>query len=170
MIYTGLTDLLTELSSKEKKAAVGKPRHMESRFCRCSYPDNWTLDTDDEEFDEDHRFCIKSPGVCLVNFNIKESSADPAVSMEKEVKDCVAQLMKEPSREEFTIWGRYKGRGALLSDNILGMQKGKLKVFSCSTTTHSFTITEVYYDDDIDKAGPGFKLIENTFTFMEKKK
>jgi len=166
----GVQQLFADMLTDEKPAEVKTPLTLRGKFYLLSYPGNWKVDRSDPDFDSEHLFSIDSPGSCFVQVLIMESGTDPSENVEEQYSAMVPTLLKSPTRTPFTRWGKYKGTGIEVKGRMLGLQRGGIRIFSHSTATCSFTITEFYYDEDLAKAGPGFKLIENSFVLNEDKK
>lgn len=130
------------------------------------YPGEWTIDTEDEDYDPDALFSLDSPdGENMIMFIIFDMAVDADELMNEQVKAFSEQLIKKPAVATFNTWGKFKGKGTMLSGKLMGVFKGAVRIFVYSEEERTMLVVEQYYDKAIDKLKKDYDLIANTFKF-----
>ena len=146
-----------------KKADLLEPRMLKRPAFELKYPENWSVDTKDEDYDPDHFFSVEGSEGGSVMFFFFNVSSDPAKKVESQVTLLRARMMKDAVRSGFTRWGRYEGCGALLKGRIMGVFKGQVRVFPSSEGSRSLMVVEQALEKDWARVTPGLKMIEDSF-------
>ena len=160
-------EFLEDLATTEGAADTKHPHEINRKGFRLKYPGNWTIDTKDEDYDPDHLFTIESPGSSFTMMIITPEPTDPADDIRSMVDAYVPKLLKDPRRTPFTKWGAYLGRGVELRGRVMGINRGGLRIFAHASPTVSFTVVELYFDDDLTMVKPGLQLIASSFSLRE---
>ena len=155
---------LAGLADEEAPAQTDAPIRLARERFELSYPENWTIDTADEDYDPDHMFSIESPGTAFVMFAFGEIETVPADSLQNQV-DAFSKLMGTPEIQPFDSFGKIQGCGAILRGTILG-QKCTVKAFACYAEGMTAIIVQQYPDEDIQYVQDGLALIEASFTLI----
>lgn len=156
-------DFFRDVARREKRADVRAPKQVERPAFRFSYPGNWTIDTQDKDYDPDRSLTIHSPGQSLFMLMVADELDDTKSKLERHVAAQLANTLKDAKRAPFDRWGRFRGEGALLTGRYVGFTTGTIHVFVFGGGGHTFTVLASTYDDDRANVEPGFRLIEKTF-------
>lgn len=159
------SEFIDDLFEQEKPADVKNAVVLARPSFALKYPGNWKIDSTDEDYDPDHNFSIDSPGSCFVNLTIFDAATDPTENVEGQIAAYAAKLIRDPTRTDFDTWGSFRGSGALLRGNLLGLLPGYVRLFSAAVDERSFVIIEFCYDEDAKMVEPGLRLIESSFAF-----
>lgn len=151
---------LTGMVEQEQPARTQHPREIVRERFELRYPENWTIDTADEDYDPDHRFTIESPGAAHVMFFIGQAVLDPEDAVRDQI-EAFSSLMGAPSIERFESYGRLAGRGAVMRGRILGISV-TVKAFACCAEGVTAIIVQQCPDDDAGLVRDGFELIEQS--------
>lgn len=173
IIGVGLVSLLARtvmlesppIDSGERVADVTNPKRIERESFRVSYPGNWKIDTEDEDYDLDEAFAIESPGASSLLLFIFDFATDPV----ENVQDHAAgfeEMTAQGESTQFTKWGNLEGEGVHIKGTLMDLPAG-IKIFSHSTETKSIVVIAQYFEEDLDKVAPGFELIGNSFELIE---
>lgn len=150
-----------QADSDEGAAAENKPLRIERQAFRLSYPADWKIDTEDEDYDPDHLFSVNGPESSFVMFFVYDFASDPKVNVQAQV-DAFSDLVLESKDTRFAKWGNLEGEGVHLRGKIHDLPGG-IRIFSHTTDTESVTVVAMYFQEDLDIVTPGFVLIENSF-------
>jgi hypothetical protein len=146
-----------EVSSSENKSVNRKTFSVE-------YRPGWYIDTLDDDYDADKRFSINTDtGENYIAFYL----FDEAISIEDHVNTMIETnkelIMRDGVVTPFSSWGKFKGKGAIMSGSFFSTNKGKIKIFAYTTAKKGFLIFQQTYDTDEALYKEGFDLIEKTF-------
>lgn len=112
-----------------------------------SYPADWKIDTEDEDYDPDALFSIDSPdGENMIMFIIFTAAVDPDDLLEAQVDAFSGELVKNPGITTFDSWGKYKGKGKLLKGKLLGVFSGFVRIFVYGDEHKTMLVVEQCYD------------------------
>ena len=149
--------------AQEEPADVASPKALEREGFQLKFPGNWRVASEEDDFDPDAYFSIDSPGGSYVTVEV----IDEPIAVDEEVRQCVADFVPEwisrPAKEPFTTWGGYEGLGLHLTGRTAYGDQGGVRIFAHSTDRGAFVVIEVYYDEGLEHATPGFELIRETF-------
>lgn len=133
------------------------------------YPDTWTIDTKDEDYDPDALFSLDAPadGATMM-FMIFDAVIDVDDMLKAQQEAMTKEVIKKPtSISNFYQWGNYKGKGILIQGKILGVLKGQVKVFIYTDNNKSMLVMEQIYDSDMAVTGKEFEQIAKSFKFKK---
>lgn len=108
------------------------------------YPDTWTIDKADEDYDPDALFSLDSPkdGGSIM-FMIFSLPIDPDEMLNAQAKEMTKGLIKKPTAiKNFSIWGSYSGKGKIIEGKIMGLFKGHIKLFIYTDANKSMLVME----------------------------
>ncbi len=146
-------------------AAVSMPLKLDRPAFSLSYPGNWYIDTDDEDYDPDSSFTIEPVQDALAIFTIMDEPADPAELTASELENYVDVFVGEDPIP-FERWGSHRGVGAAFVGTYEGTRY-RVRIFSMSTETRSMVVFELT-DLAVESAvTPGFGLLRDTFRFKD---
>jgi hypothetical protein len=131
------------------------------------YPNTWTIDKGDEDYDPDALFSLDSPedGETIL-FMIFNMVIDADEMLTEQAKTMTKNLIKKPSSiTTFDTWGKYSGKGKVIKGKIMGIFKGQIRLFMYTDNSKSMLIVEQLYDSNMEKLGADFKSIADSFTF-----
>jgi hypothetical protein len=146
-----------EVSSSDTKSANRKTFSVQ-------YPPTWYIDTLDDDYDEDKQFSINTDsGENYISFYL----FDEAISVEDHVNTMIETnkelIMRDGVVTPFSSWGKYNGKGAVMSGSFFSANEGKIKIFAYTTAKKGFLIFQQTYNTDEALYKEGFDLIERTF-------
>jgi hypothetical protein len=128
------------------------------------YPTTWYVDTLDEEYDADKLFSINTDsGQNYTAFFLFDHPIDIEDHINTQIETNKEVVMTDGLRTDFSTWGKYKGKGAILNGSFFSAHPGKIKVFAYTTPKKGFLIFQQTYDEDEAKNKQGFELIERSF-------
>ena len=156
-------DFVEGVFSEERAADVANPQDLKRTGFSLQMPANWKVDTKMDDYDPESYFSIDSPGKNSVTFLIYDMETEPKENVDEQVKSYTLEYMKKATRTPFKKWGRYNGYGIELKGRVMGIDSGRIRIFSYSNEKKSFVVTELYSEDDIANTQPGFQKIESTF-------
>ena len=159
-------DFLSDLAGGEQMAETANSQTIKRQRFELSYPSNWLIDTDDEDYDPDHLFSIESPGSSFAMFIMDTLELDPEESLQEQI-EIFSNMMGNPDIENFTAYGQYKGKGAYLRGKMMGMSF-TIKVFTGYINEQSVIIVHQYPDEDHKMVKDGLKQIEDSFKILPK--
>ena len=146
---------------------VGPPKTFASKTFTLTYPSTWRVDEKNKKYNPDHYVPIyDAPGDAMVIFLVSAGSLDPAETLEDRVKD-QSENLTNVKRTDFTRWGKYDGKGAVLHGKMIEEGNATLRIFSFNAGMKTFVITEYFLDDQKQMLAPGYQTIENSFRVME---
>lgn len=133
------------------------------------YPDTWTIDTKDEDYDPDALFSLDAPAEgATMMFMIFDAVIDVDDMLKAQQEAMTKEVIKKPtSISNFYQWGNYKGKGILIQGKILGVLKGQVKVFIYTDNNKSMLVMEQIYDSDMAVTGKEFEQIAKSFKFKK---
>lgn len=133
------------------------------------YPDTWTIDTKDEDYDPDALFSLDAPAEgATIMFMIFDAVIDVDDMLKAQQEAMTKEVIKKPSSiTQFNEWGNYKGKGILIKGKILGVLKGQVKVFIYTDDNKSMLVMEQIYDSDMVVTGVEFEQIAKSFKFKK---
>ncbi|MGG9972191.1 hypothetical protein ACQ33O_10390 [Ferruginibacter sp. SUN002] len=150
--------------NKIEKPIVVKKRFLARPNYKMEYPDNWTIDSTDSDYDIDTYFSLNSPSNgAFASFMFINTKVDEQEHLDLHIKEQLKVTMKNGTVSYFEKWGDYIGHGATIRGKLLGIFKGDLKIFVHSNDTSSFLILSQLSDEDKLKDEEGLKLIESSF-------
>lgn len=144
----------------EFPADVENPKQHLRPGLSFEYPGNWTIATDDEDYDPDRYISVESVGQCLVLIQVLDGEFDEEATADESVTE-LELIMPSPKVTNFDTYGRYTGEGRRMS-GLMYVIKGKIRVFAAADHGGTLMIFEQCYDEDMRRARPGFDLIERT--------
>ena len=131
-----------------------------------AYPDDWTLDEKDEDFDLDHFFSIDAPGNCHVSVFLFDTKIDAKQHLEIQTKKMNEKVFKDPATETpFSTWGSLSGTGVELHGRMKPVGKGRIRNFVHAEGARSVLTIEFCFDEELPKSQPGFDAIAGSFHF-----
>jgi hypothetical protein len=135
------------------------------------YPDQWAIDTKDEDYDADALFSIDAPdGENMIMFIIFSMAIDTAELMSEQVKAFTAELIKKPEITHFDTWGKYKGSGTILKGKLMGVFKGFVRIFVYGDEHKTMIVVEQCYDKAYETLKKDYDLMSSSFQFKGSKK
>ena len=143
---------------------AGVKTHARKTFS-FDYPERWTLQTGDDDYDPDALFTVDSPGACHTQVQLIEPSLE-ASRMTAIYEDKLGKTMLDrPKRATFARWGTFQGAGVELAGPMAG-HDGSIRIFSHRGKRRAFTIIEFCFDDEMAETKPGFSTIESSFKLL----
>ncbi len=145
---------------------VEQPELLDRPGFSLSYPANWDIDTEDEDYDPDYSFAIASlNGDAKVWFQIYEEPIDTEAHAEAAFA-AYASAWQDVRPEPISRWGNHEGYGYRFEMVFKGMPcVGRM--FSAGTEAASFNVLEVAAAAEHATQSPGFDLIAETFELKE---
>lgn len=156
---------LESLTNLEQPAQIEAPKKLVRERFELLYPENWTIDVEDEDYDPDQMFSIDSPGSAFVMFAMSDIETDPAESLQDQI-DAFSNLMGTPAIEPFDTFGEITGKGAILTGRIFGNQV-TVRIFTCYSKGMTVIIAQQYPDEDLKYIKDGLLLIEGSFKLKQ---
>ncbi|MEM6469491.1 MAG: hypothetical protein AAF802_07955 [Planctomycetota bacterium] len=157
--------IITGAFAEEELADTSVCQEIETDRFSLSYPANWILAEEEENFDINGYFSIDSPGFSYVLFEIWNVDAS-AQDLTAETLEYYEQIVKTESFSDFDSWGGFTGVGTTITGKTLGSPV-RVNIFSHSSDSYSFTVVE-YWDSETESlVEPGFRKIRETFRFRE---
>lgn len=154
-------EFVDRLFEDERNADISHPQVLTCNSFQLRYPKNWKIDEDDEVYDPNQNFSIESPGSSFVMFAIGTLEMSPEERLKFYVREY--EKMGAVIIERFERYGRYSGKGAILTRKNMGIQT-TIKLFAFSYKGFNAIITQFWPDEDFMMVHTGFGLIENTFS------
>lgn len=153
----------------DKSLSKRKLKILESQSYQLKHYSDWTIDSNDVDFDIDSYFILNSPsGSGSISFFILNTAVDEQHWLDEQVKNHLEKLIKNGTVSNFETWGNYRGHGATITGKSLGLFKAEAKIFVHSEDSSSFLIVNQILNNDRKQDLPGLKLIESTFKLKEK--
>lgn len=133
------------------------------------YPDTWTIDTKDEDYDPDALFSLDASAEgATIMFMIFDVVIDVEEMLKAQEEALTKDVIKKPSSiTPINSWGNYKGKGILIQGKILGVFKGRVKIFIYTDDHKSMLVMEQLYDSDIPVTGKEIEQIAKSFKFKK---
>jgi len=157
--------LLSVLISCSFIAVAQRPGTISREDFSLQFPADWTIDTDDPDYNPDSLFSLDAPDdASMIMFIIIDMEIDEE-EMTKNQVEAFSNLVKDAKITRFDTWGRYKGTGTMLSGLIMGHYKGNVRIFVRSTGERTLLVVQQFYDVNYDELKKGFELIERSFKF-----
>ncbi|MBC2593579.1 hypothetical protein H5P28_04820 [Ruficoccus amylovorans] len=135
-----------------------------------TYPADWTVATQQEDFDADRLFTIEvanADSYITIKIFVPDADTDADDIMFSILTTLDGPMIETYSRDSFEQWGNFKGQGRHLKGKIAGFLPGGARIFVSTDGPKGILVTELYYSDDLDKAMPGFDLIRKSFVFKQ---
>ncbi len=126
------------------------------------YPAAWEVDHEDKDYDPDHLFTIDASAGAMAMFWVDDAGPDPADKVAAMV-EAHSESMPNAARTDFTRWGSYQGRGAVLRGQMLTGLRATFRVFAFTAGGKTFAVTEYFPDDEEQQLAPGYQTIQNSF-------
>lgn len=155
-------EFLEGLSKQEQMAAVEEPQKLVRERFELLYPANWSVNTDDEDYDADYMFSIASPGATFVLFMMGDVETDPQENIQNQIT-AYTKFLGNPTTARFCSYGKLTGEGVQLNGRVMGV-KLTVKAFSFSKSGFTAIIVQQYPDDDLKYVEDGLALIERSFS------
>ena len=132
-----------------------------------TYPANWTIDKEDEDYDPDALFSIDSPEEgATIMFMIFSMPIDADLMLDEQEKAMKSGFIKKPTAiKSFDKWGKYSGKGRIIEGKILGIFKGHVKLFMYNDANKSMLVMEQLYNADTGKFSSAMNAIADSFRF-----
>ncbi len=133
------------------------------------YPDTWTIDTKDEDYDPDALFSLDASAEgATIMFMIFDAVIDVDDMLKAQQEALTKDVIKKPSSiTPVNTWGNYNGKGILIQGKILGVLKGRVKIFIYTDNNKSMLVMEQIYDSDLPVTGKEFEQIAKSFKFKK---
>jgi len=161
-----LTFLLLAFTMMSQLGLAQEKQSIKREAFSLQYPEGWTIDTEDEDYDPDALFSLDSPDEeNMVMFIIFDMAVDADELMQEQINAFTAELIKKPTVTKFDTWGKFKGKGTMLSGKLMGVFKGAVRIFVYSEEERTMLVVEQYYDKAIGKLKKDYDLIANSFKF-----
>lgn len=157
-------DFLQDAFSGEEAADVDNQKAITRDAFALSYPGNWKIAIDDEDYDADSNFSIENIGSSFVHVFVFDDEIDPKETLQDEITE-FSKLLKNSNSTKFNTWGKFKGEGTQMEGKIMGF-KTTVRIFCATHKPHSLLIVE-FLNDKPEDVLPGFKLIEKSFAFKK---
>ncbi|MEE9294337.1 MAG: hypothetical protein V3W34_05135 [Phycisphaerae bacterium] len=132
---------------------------------RLRYPANWWVNDDEEAYDRDHYFTIEPMQFALVTFHFRDEPSDPA-KQSAAAFEHQKKTFEGVGHKSFGEWAGHSGAGI----EYIGAEEGaayRIRIFSASSSTRSFTVVEWAYMYDEDVVEPGFQMIRDSFVLKD---
>jgi hypothetical protein len=150
--------------SKNPEASGSATKSVSQKDFTVQYPISWYVDTLDEDYDADKLFSINTDsGQNYTAFYIFDEAINVDDHINAQIETNKELVMKDGVVSDFSNWGKYKGKGAILSGSFFSTYPGKIKVFAYTTAKKGFLIFQQTYNEDEARNKEGFDLIEKTF-------
>lgn len=132
------------------------------------YPEKWKVDKEDPDYDADALFSIDAPDdQNLIMFFVFNTVIDSDEMLKEQIKSLSESLIKNAGITNFTQWGKYKGKGKILTGKFLGVYKGYIRLFCYADDHKSMFVMEQVYDSASEGVKNELKLISDSFTFKK---
>jgi hypothetical protein len=160
-----LTTILSScLPGKNSELSSSNIKSTNRKTFSVQYPAGWYIDSLDDDFNPDKLFSINTDsGENYISFYL----FDEAISIEDHVNTMVETnkelIMRDGVVTPFSSWGKFKGKGAVMSGSFFSANEGKIKIFAYTTAKKGFLIYQHTYNSDEALYKEGFDLIEKTF-------
>ncbi|MFT5525627.1 MAG: hypothetical protein ACI9G1_000560 [Pirellulaceae bacterium] len=159
------SEFLESIVSLERPAEIDDPKSVERPKFHLSYPGNWEVADDEEDYDPDTHFSIDSPGDAFTMFMIGEGEIDPVDTVQQQVL-AFRRIMPNLTTENFGEFGQYSAAAAKMKGRMFGIPT-TVWAYSFQHEGHAFIVTEQCADEDLQNVEPGFKLIRESFQIEE---
>jgi hypothetical protein len=152
------------ISNKRPDQVSSDKKTLNGKAITVQYPNTWYIDTLDEDYNAEKVFSINTDsGQNYTAFFIFAEAINLEDHINAQIETNKELIMKDGVVSEFSNWGKFKGKGALLTGSFFGSYPGKIKVFAYTTSKKGFLIFQQTYNEDEAKNKEGFELIEKTF-------
>ena len=132
------------------------------------YPEKWTIDEEDPDYDPDALFSIDAPDdQNMIMFFVFNTVIDAEEMLTEQVKSLSESLIKNAEVTGFSEWGKYKGKGKILKGKFLGAYKGYIRLFFYEDQHKSMLVMEQIYDSATEEVKTDLKSIVDSFTFKK---
>jgi hypothetical protein len=163
-----IAEVLRDAMRRSIPADIASPKTLTGTAYSLSYPGNWRVETEDEDFDVDAYVCIDAPG----GGNVVVQVVYDEDSVRKQVQataDRIAAQLRLTEKHELRAWGEHEGHGFEMPSTFF-RNAGRIRVFGFAPRPPRkaggpsvLVIIETRFDADEEKHGPGYELIERTF-------
>ena len=154
--------ILTGSLESAAPADVTRPALITRPAFSLSHPGNWTIDTQDEDYDPDAYFDINAPAQGKIIFRVGPPAIGSPESVDGTISAMTERLVQNATLTSYTTWGSYSGHGLEARGKIL-VTHGRVRAFGWSTDAVGVLVTEIRYDEDEVLNKPGYDLIESSF-------
>jgi len=148
-------------TSSEPAPDTAHPQTIDRDGFTLQYPGNWSVDTDDVDYDPDALFSLDSAGNCFVMFHLFDHEIDLAEATQSQVDEFEAML-SSTTVTSFSSWGAFAGDGKQIAGKFLFLPT-TVRAFAHTTTERSFVASEFCYDEDMPVVEPGFEQVRRSF-------
>jgi hypothetical protein len=127
----------------------------------------WKIETEDNDYNPDSLFTLGAiDDEAIILFFISSKKTDPTYIL-NEQKKSFEKKIKIPVTLDFSNWGHYNGKGAILQGKIEDVMQVTVRLFAFSQDGKTVLIVEFATDETRNKLKDQFKLIENSFTIKK---
>ncbi len=158
---TGAEAVADTSSSDEPAADTAHPQTIDREGFTVQYPGNWSIDTDDPDYDPDALFSIDTAGNCFVMFHLWNHEIDLTEATAGQVRE-FSEMLSGTTVTDFTTWGSFEGDGKQIKGTFIILPT-TVRAFAYSKGERSFLASEFCYDEDSGAADPGFELVRGSF-------
>lgn len=132
------------------------------------YYADWHIDTLESGFDKDHSFTINAQEEdAFIAFDMIDYPVKEAEILKAKIDQHFNQTITNATVTTFDTWGKYKGKGAVIKGNIMGVMEGKFTIFVHSDANHSFVMSSQILDNDERKYRPNLDLVAQAFQLKD---
>src|SRR5215813_7613598 len=108
-----------------------------------SLPKGWTEDTKDNMYDPNSFVFFENSESCLFTLIIGKKSAGASVDLLlRHQKEAWQKKMADSKLTEIKKWSKYEGKGFELEGKVLGILRGRARIFGFENDHHVCIITE----------------------------
>jgi hypothetical protein len=152
------------ISNKKPEESSSTIKSINRKLFSVQYPAGWYIDTLDDDYDADKLFSINTDsGENYIAFYIFDESINIEDHINTQIETNKELIMRDAVISNFSKWGKFKGKGAIMSGSFFSANEGKLKIFAYTTAKKGFLIYQQTYNTDEALYKEGFDLIEKTF-------
>lgn len=148
-------------------ADIENPNSHDSTTLHFSYPGNWRIDTDRENYDPNSNVYIEPIQDASLHIMAYESQSGPEEEMETTLVAYQEVMSKWREEATFDTWGLYSGLGRSIRAEIDG-EPCQLRVFVSPVGENAvLEVRELCSMTDVENVAPGFELIRFTFRLKQ---
>jgi hypothetical protein len=139
-------------------------KDLSSKNYSLKYYGDWYVDSLESDFDKEHSFTINSQEAdAFISFDIIDYPVKEVELLKAKIDQHLNQTITNATVTSFDTWGKYKGKGARIKGNIMGLMEGQFIIFIHSEANHSFVMMSQILDNDEQKYKANLNLIADQF-------
>jgi hypothetical protein len=157
LIFVFILSFISGNNATAQTLPTIKSAEMDRSGYNFMFDSEWKIDSSDADYDLDSYYSLDSKsGNGFITFAFFNAATNPEENVAEQIKAHLQTSMKNGQVTRFETWGKFKGKGAIISGKILGIYKGEIKVFSYTEKERSFLIVSQIMES-------GLLLIEKSF-------